>query len=154
MKRLFLICAVCSLGLFGCGGGDGGADGGGGAVFDVPVNVAGKWLGTMDHTINGVPYHYAVLLSLSQDSSNVTGVMILEYTEDGGHGGRIDGQMNGSHFTGTRTSRHVVPIEFDVTGDTLIGTFTFVSIEENLDEHGTFVCTRQGASPQASETSA
>lgn len=143
MKRLFLICAACSLGLFGCGGGDGG-----GQAFDLPVNVAGKWLGTMDHTINGIPYHYAVALVLSQDNAHVTGTMILEYGDDAGHGGRIDGQMNGSHFTGTRTARHVVPIEFDVTGDTLVGTFTFVSVAENLDEHGTFICTKEGAPAQ------
>lgn len=146
MKRLFLICAACGLGLIGCGGGGG---------IQVPVNVGGKWFGSMDHTINGILLHYAVALSLSQDGSHVSGTMILEYTEDGGgHGGRIDGEMNGSHFTGTRTARHKVPIEFDVTGDTLVGTFTFVSIEENLDEHATFICTREGAPPQDSATPA
>lgn len=141
MKRLFLIFAACSLGLAGCGGG-------GGDAIQLPVNVAGKWLGTMDHDINGTLYHYAILLVLSQEGTHVTGTMILEYTDEGGHGGHIDGQMSGSHFTGTRTSRHVVPIEFDVTGETLVGTFTFVRPEENLNEHGTFICTREGAPPQ------
>lgn len=140
MKRLLLIFAACSLGLAGCGGGGGG--------IALPVNVAGKWVGTMDHNANGTMLHYAVVLVLSQEGTHVTGGMILEYSDDGGHSGRIDGQMSGSHFTGTRTSRHVVDIEFDVTGDTLVGTFTFVSVEENLDEHGTFICTREGAPPQ------
>jgi len=141
MRRLFLIFAVCCLGLAGCGGGGGGG-------IELPVNVAGKWVGNMDHDTNGTMIHYAVALVLLQEGAHVTGTMILEYTDDGGHAGRIDGQMSGSHFTGTRTARHVVDIEFDVTGDTLVGTFTFVSVEENLNEHGTFICTREGEPPQ------
>jgi hypothetical protein len=135
MKRLFLLSILGSVGLFGCGGGGGTPE---------PVNVAGKWVGTMDHNTNGELLHYAVALVLLQEEAHVTGTMILEYGAHG-HGGTIDGQMEGSHFTGTRTSRHVVEIEFDVTDNTLVGTFTFVSPAENLDEHGTFVCTREQA---------
>ncbi len=137
MKWFYVQClllAVASLGLFGCGGGGGG--------IPQPANVAGKWTGTMDHNINGELFHYPVALVLFQEASHVTGTMILEYNLDG-HGGRIDGEMQGSHFTGTRSARHVVEIEFDVTGDTLLGAFSYVNPEENLNEHATFICTRE-----------
>lgn len=142
MKRLIVLFVVAAFGSFGCGGG-----GGGGGPLQ-PVNVEGKWVGKMDHDVNGELLHYDVALVLFQEGSHVTGTMVLEYGEDG-HGGRIDGQMTGNHFTGTRSSLHVVDIEFDVNGDTLVGTFTFVSPEENLDEHGTFVCKREGGGPDS-----
>jgi hypothetical protein len=135
MKGLWLALLVAALGLFGCG------DGGGGGPQE-PVNVEGKWIGEMSHDINGTVFEYDVALVLFQEGSHVTGTMILEYGEDG-HGGHIDGEMRGNHFTGTRSARHAAEIEFDVTGEQLVGTFTFVSPEENLNEHGTFVCTRQ-----------
>jgi len=135
MKRLSLLLLAAAFGLFGCGGG-----GGGGPLL--PVNVEGKWIGPMDHDINGNLVHYEVAFVLFQEESHVTGTMILEYGANG-HAGRIDGQMHGNHFTGYRIARHIVDIEFTVNGDTLAGTFTFVSEEENLDEHATFVCTRQ-----------
>lgn len=136
MKRLIVLFLVVAFGLVGCGGG-----GGGGPLQ--PVNVEGKWVGKMDHDVNGELLHYDVALALFQEDSHVTGTMVLEYGENG-HGGRIDGQMTGNHFTGYRIALHIVDIEFDVDGDTLLGTFTFVSPEENLDEHGTFVCKREG----------
>jgi len=133
MKRLCSMLVLLSLALFGCGGGGG---------TPAPANVAGRWMGTMDHDVSGKLLHFPVALILSQEGAHVTGTMILEYGADG-HGGRIDGDMHGNHFTGSRTARHVADIEFDVTGDTLVGTFTFVSVEENLNEHGTFICTRE-----------
>ncbi len=141
MKRLCGLLLAVIAGLSGCGGG------GGGRTL-LPANVAGKWVGTMDHDVNGEMYHYNVALVLFQEDSHVTGTMVLEYGEDGGHSGHIDGQMQGNHFTGTRTARHVVDIEFDVSGSTLVGTFTFVSPAENLDEHGTFTCTRTEPPPE------
>jgi hypothetical protein len=134
MKRLYILLIIAAFGTFGCGGGGGG--------MPAPVDVAGTWVGTMDHEINGEVLHYPVALVLLQEESLVTGSMILEYGQNG-HGGRIDGEMRGSHFTGTRTSRHVVEIEFDVTDDVLVGNFTFVSPSENLDEHGVFICNRR-----------
>jgi hypothetical protein len=139
MKRLTVLVLAAVFGLFGCGGG------GGGPL--PPIQVGGKWIGTMNHDINGTLYHYAVAFLLFQDGSHVTGTMVLEYGANG-HGGDIDGQMNGSHFTGYRIARHVVDIEFDVIGETLTGSFTFVSPEENLDEHGTFVCERKEVIPE------
>jgi hypothetical protein len=135
MKLFHILLLVIGVGLAGCG------DGGGGREPE-PVNVEGKWAGEMDHTINGVLRHYGITLVLFQDGAHVTGGMILESDTDG-HGGHIDGMMTGNHFKGTRTARHIVDIEFDVEGDTLVGTFTFVSPEENLDEHGTFTCNRE-----------
>jgi len=135
MKRFCILLLFIGVALFGCGGG-------GGRKIVEPLNVEGKWLGEMDHTINGVLRHYGIALVLFQDGAHVTGGMILESDTDG-HSGHIDGMMTGNHFKGTRTARHIVDIEFDVEGDTLMGTFTFVSPEENLDEHGTFVCRRE-----------
>ena len=133
MKQLYGLLVVASLGLFGCGNGGGAPQ---------PVNVEGKWIGAMDHDVSGELLHYDVALILFQEGSHVTGTMILEYGAEE-HAGRIEGEVRGSHFTGTRTARHVVEIEFDVSGDTLAGTFTYVNPAENLDEHGTFICKRQ-----------
>ena len=142
MKRLSSLCFIVCFVLFGCGGGGGGPA--------PPANVAGKWVGSMDHDINGTLHHYNVALLLFQDGAHVTGTMVLEYG-DNGHGGDIDGQMNGTHFTGYRIARHIVDIQFDVVGDTLVGTFDFVSLEENLDEHGTFTCKREQVIPDLAE---
>jgi len=134
MKYLYVVLVLVTVGLFGCGGGGGGSG--------QPVNVEGKWVGPMDLNVNGKVSHFGTSFDLSQQGSHVTGHMTLEYGSDHPHWGRIDGEMQGNHFVGTRSIIHVVDIEFWVNGNTLTGTFTFVSPAENLDEHGTYVCTR------------
>jgi hypothetical protein len=117
----------------GCGGDDG-----------EPVNIVGTWSGPMTHRIidsnrgTDVTLHYTVtFIILSQEGSSVSGRMRLR---DSMHVGNLRGTMTGSHFDGVRTGTHTVTIEFDVGGNTLMGTFRFVG--DGLDETGTYTCTR------------
>ena len=70
MKRLCILLTIAAFGTFGCGGGGGG--------MPAPVDVAGTWVGNMDHEINGQVLRYPVALVLTQEGSLVTGSMILE----------------------------------------------------------------------------
>lgn len=120
----------------GCGGGDNGG---------TPAYIVGTWAGPMTHRIidnnkgTDVTLNYTVTFYiLSQNGSRVSGKMELGNL---GHVGLLSGSMSGNHFSGVRRGSHTVQIEFDVSGDTLTGTFRFVG--DGLDETGTYTCTRE-----------
>ena len=121
----------------GCGGGDG--DGG------EPLYIVGKWVGSMSHRIidsnqgTDTTFNYGIVFYiLSQQGSNVSGKMQLR---DPTHVSTLYGTMSGSHFKGVRTGLHTVTIEFDVSGNTLTGTFRYKG--GGLDEYGEYTCTKQ-----------
>ncbi len=141
MVRLGMVTVLLALAVMagGCGG-DG--DGGGGGE---PVYIVGTWSGTMTHRIidynlgtDPQTFTYTIIFYiLSQDGNTVRGKMMLR---DPSHVGWLSGTMSGSHFTGVRTGAHNVTIEFDVSGNTLTGTFRFKG--DGLDETGTYTCTK------------
>jgi len=140
MVRVGMIAVLLALAAMagGCGG-DGDSGGGG-----EPVYIVGTWVGTMTHRIIDNNLHtdqtfsYTIIFYiLSQDGSRIRGKMMLR---DPSHVGWLSGTMSGSHFTGVRTGTHDVTIEFDVSGNTLTGTFRFKGA--GLDETGTYTCTK------------
>jgi len=136
MTRIGILLLLTLFVIGGCGGGGDGGE---------PVNIVGTWSGLMTHRIidnnagTDITLKYTVTFYiLSQDGSSVSGKMALR---DEGHVGDLRGTMSGNHFKGVRTGAHNVTIEFDVSGNTLTGTFRFVG--DGLDETGTYTCTKQ-----------
>jgi len=135
MVRIGIVTLLALLVISGCGGdGDGGE----------PVNIVGTWSGPMTHRIidnnagTDITLTYtATFFILSQNGSSVSGKMALR---DLAHVGNLTGTMSGSHFKGVRTGTHTVTIAFNVSGNTLTGTFRFVG--DGLDETGTYTCTK------------
>jgi len=137
---LFVVLVAFAGLLCGCGGdGDGGGGGG------TPVNIVGTWVGPMTHRVidnnagTDITVTYtAIFYILWQGGNKVSGKMQLG---DPSHVGFLDGTMSGSRFNGTRSSSHVAQLKFDVSGNTLTGTFRFVGA--GLDETGNYTCTKQ-----------
>ena len=134
MVRLGMVMVLLALAAMvgGCGG-DGEA-----------VNIVGTWSGQMTHRIidsnqgTDETFVYTIVFHIqSQEGNVVSGKMQLR---DSSHVGWLGGTMNGSHFTGVRRGAHDAAIEFDVNGNTLVGTFKFKG--DGLDEIGTYTCTK------------